>query len=357
MVSGLQLKNRIFMGSMTRCRADQRTGNVTPEMVEYYRQRAESAALVITECLFIDPKHSAYPGGGGLATNEHVTGWQAVTDAVHAQGSYAFAQLYHPGRVQHPDITGAHPLAPSPVQCAAKARVRYELKDHVVPREMTVADIRETQRQFVHATMLAKRAGFDGVELHASNGYLIDQFLRSRTNRRTDAYGGSVANRARYLLELIDQLNAVFPSQRIAVKLSLVGRFQDMRDDDPLTLGKHLAAELGRKEVLYVQFAEAEAPAAFPIDNGQEQIRNCAKAFRASLNSLLVTNGFGDPAEGIRRVEEGEADIAAFSSLYISNPDLPQRLQNGWPLTEPRQEFFYRPGAQGYTDYSKYMPA
>lgn len=353
-LGSLPLKNRIAMGSMTRCRADPVTGNVTPEMLEYYRQRAESAGLVLTECLYIDAGHNAYPGAAGMTTEEHVRGWRAITDAVHKERSFIFAQLYHPGRTLHPEMTGAHPIAPSALKCDTKARVRGQMKDHVVPREMTHEDIRATQKKFVDAAALAKLAGFDGVELHAANGYLIDEFLRSSSNTRTDAYGGSFANRSRYLLELVEQLSAVFLPQRIGVKLSLVGRFQAMREEDPVGLGRYLLAELGQRGVLYAQLMEAESREVVTNDNGHDQIQNCAKIFRNNFSGVLLTNGFGEAAEGVRRVEQGEGDLAVFSSLFIANPDLVERLQHAWPLVEPMREFFYSPGPRGYTDYPKY---
>lgn len=353
-LGSLSLKNRIVMGSMTRCRADPATGNVTPEMVQYYHQRAESAAVILTECLYIEQNQNAYPGAPGMVTEEHVEGWSKIADAVHAQGSFLVAQLYHPGRVLHPDMGGAQPIGPSPVKCEAKAYIKGQQKDHVVPREMTMEDIRATQQQFVRAAALAKRAGLDGIELHASNGYLIDQFLRSSSNMRKDNYGGSLANRSRYLLELIDQLTVVFPAERIGVKLSLVGRFQGMREEDPLGLGRYMLGELGHKGVCYVQLMEAESRSAVPVDNGHEQIPNCAQALRDAYCGVLLTNGFGEPTEGARRLVDGEADMAVFSTMFISNPDLTARLKNGWPLVEPLREFFYAPGPRGYTDYPRY---
>lgn len=350
----LQLKNRVVLGSMTRCRADPSTGNVTPIMVEYYRQRAQSAGLVLSECVFIDQNQNPYPGAGGMVTDEHAKGWKSVVDSVHREKSVIFAQLYHPGRVVHPDISGEQPIAPSPIACSSKAFVHGKFKDNVVPREMLVKDIQRAQQQFVDSAKIAKKAGFDGIELHASNGYLLDQFLRSHSNTRKDTYGGSVQNRARFLLETVEKVFEVFPPDRVGVKLSLVGRFNSMYDKDPLALGECILKELQEMGVLYVQLAEAESRKLMPENNGHDQIENCAKEFRKFFKNFLITNGFDGVREGMRRLEQDEADLVAFSTLFLANPDLTERIKNGWELASPKRQYLYSPGPLGYTDYPNY---
>lgn len=350
----LSLKNRIVLASMTRCRADPQTGNPQPPMAEYYAQRAESAGLILTECCFIDPHHNAYPGAGGLVTEEHAKGWKEVVDAVHEKGSAIITQIYHAGRTMHPDLNQGYPMGPSPLATPGNAYINGKPTPHVVPREMTHEDIAKTQDQFVHAAGVAKKAGFDGVELHAANGYLIDQFLRSSSNVRTDQYGGSVENRSRYLLETVEKLKAVYPAERIGVKISLVGRFQSDGDSDPVALGNYLLAELQKMGILYVQLAEAELQGDKSIPSGKDQIPNCASCFRKVFDGFIITNGFGTPQEAYRRIDAGEADLASFATLFIANPDLTERLKNGCELASSSREFYYTGGTKGYTDYPSY---
>lgn len=350
----LKLKNRFALGSMTRCRASRETGNITPEMVDYYSQRAESAGLIFTECVFVDKEHNSYLGAGGMITREHCEGWKTIVDAVHRQNTAIFAQLYHPGRALHSDLTGVFPMGPSPIKCSGTVLVHGESKEYDFPREIIANDIFVTQEQFFHAAKIAKKAGFDGIELHAANGYLIDQFLRSESNTRRDTYGGVLANRCRYLLELIDKISKIYPPERIGVKLSLVGRYNSMYDKWPEELGKFLLRELDKRDILYVQLMEAESRTFITSNNGHDQIEDCAKTFRKHFGGFLVTNGFGGMDAGIKKLEEDEADIAAISYLFVSNPDLVERVKNGWTLTLPLKEYFYTPGPKGYSDYPKY---
>lgn len=351
------LKNRLVLASMTRMRAGE-DGVPNDIMAEYYRQRAESAALVLCECAPIKFEHNIFVGAGGLCNEAQAAGWKKVVDAVHKEGSIVFAQLYTPGRVLNSKFYGVKPFGPSAVKVAGEQHVRAEKVPYEEPREMTEAEIHENVELFAHAAKMAKLAGFDGVEIHGANGYLVDQFLRTASNKRTDKYGGSYENRSRFLLEIIDAVSKVYPTQQIAVKLTPVGRYQQMRDDDPIPMYRHLLGELDKLHLAYVQISEPDTfapPKEGDADTGSNQIPNVAKEFRPYFKGTLIANGLNkNIKEGLRKLDEGEADLVAFARVFMSNPDLLERIRINAPLAEVDWSKVYAHGAAGYSDYPKY---
>ena len=348
------LRNRVVMASLTRLRTG-KDGVPNDLMVEYYRQRAEHTGLILGEASAVNLEHNSFVGAGVTANEEQAAGWKKVVDAVHEQGCFIFAQLYSPGRVLSTQRYGKGPIAPSAIQLDGYCFGGDKLP-HEMPKEMDQADIDMVQGWFFESAKLAKKAGFDGIEIHAANGYLVDQFLRSSANKRTDKYGGSVENRCRFLLEIIDKISEVYPYNQIAMKVSPVGRYQGMRDDDPESLYKYLLAEVDKRGLAYVQMREADSKDG--PDSGDKQIPEVAKFFRPHFKGTLMSNGSGMDYKGpLALVESGVSELHAFGWLYISNPDLPDRIKNDYPLAAPDSKLIYAVGAPGYTDYPKYSAA
>jgi len=349
----LTLKNRFVMASLTRSRADHKTMIPTERHVEYYSQRT-SAGLILTECSPISPTAPSFSGPGGIYNKEQVEGWRKVTEAVHAKEGLIFLQIWHAGRSAHPSLTGVQPIGPSAIIIRESL---HRNVPHVEPREMTKDDIKEILEQFRQGAMNAKEAGFDGIELHGANGYLIDEFLKDGTNHRTDEYGGSVENRVRFPLQVMDILIEVFGASRVGIKLSPVGRYQDMYDSDPFTLYRHFLTELDNRKIAYVQFREPEAKnhplSQLPL--GAEQIAEVAKTFRPYFNNGAVfINESLTPDTAEKAISEGTADLAVFGRYFISNPDFVARVKNGWPFNDWDVTTFYVPGDKGYIDYPVY---
>src|SRR3990167_9435459 len=352
------LRNRVVVASLTRCRTG-KDGVPNDLMVEYYRQRAKDAGLVLGEATAIRLEHNSLIGAAVTANQAQAEGWKKIVDAVHEEGAIFFTQLYIPGRVLTTKHYGVGPIGPSAIPLKGEThgvggmRVAYEM-----PKEMTQEDIDEVQGWFVESAKLAKQAGFDGVEIHAANGYLVDQFLRTSANHRKDKYGGPVENRARFLLEIIDKLTEVYPYNQIGIKLSPVGRYQEMRDDDPESLYKYVLAEVDKRGLAYVQLREADSTDG--PDSGDKQIAEVAKFFRPHFKGTLMSNGSGmDIKKPLELVEADIAQLHAFGWLYLSNPDLPERIRNGWPLAAPDATKLYGSGegATGYSDYPRYTPS
>lgn len=360
-VGPFTLKNAVVLASLTRLRSGE-DGIPTETVAEYYRQRAESAGLILSEASPIDMKSNTFIGAGGVENEAQAAGWKKVTDLVHKEGSYMFAQMVFQGRVLHPKHHETEVIGPSPIRAEGFCYVRGEKLDFTVPREMTLEDINRIQEKFVNSAKIAKLGGFDGVELHGANGYLIDQFLKSSSNQRTDKYGGSIENRCRFLLETIDKVAEVFPLNQIAVKLSPVGRYQSMNDENPLELFTYLLKELDKKGLAYVQLRESDTFTSKdkPEDAGDHQIANVNETFRKIYKGILIANGFRSGELGVKWIQEGIADLACFGWVFISNPDLTNRLKNNWPLAEVNAAALYKipdgTAAAGYSDYPKYQP-
>ena len=339
------------MGGMTRCRADP-DGTPNELNKKYYVARAQSAAMITTEAMVVDVKSNAWIGSCTINTKKAVEKWREIIKEVHAHKTYFFAQLCHAGRTVHPDfMNGELPLAPSSIALKEEAHTPNGKKPMPVPKEITKQQIETVKGQFKEAIANAMEAGFDGVEFHGANGYLIDEFLRSGTNKRTDEYGGSVENRSRFLLELVDMALTMIPSRKIGVKLSLVGRYNEMHDDNPQELGKYVLGQLQKRDILYVVMGEAE-----PQYPGEEQMTNLAKFAKQYFKNLVIADGNVTVEERLRRVEDGEGDVAYFAKMFWANPDLFNRLSNNWPLNQPDFQHTYFGGEKSYTDIPNYTP-
>jgi len=341
----IEMNNRIVMAPLTRNRAAM-PGNV-PQAINatYYAQRA-TAGLIIAEATPISPMAHGYPATPGIHTPEQVTGWRQVVDAVHAAGGKIVLQLWHVGRISHPSLLpdNALPVAPSAIKPAGQAYTYSGLQDFVTPRALATDEIPGLVADYKRAAELAKEAGFDGVEVHAANGYLLDQFLRDSTNQRTDEYGGSIANRSRLLIEVLAAVCKVWGADRVGVRLSPINQFNDLRDSYPQALFTHVMEALNPFNLAYVHVVEAsmtgDTPQPFDF-----------KALRQACRGNYLANGGYDRARGDAAIASGLAEAVAFGVPFIANPDLVERLRVNAPLNTPDQSTFYGGGEQGYTDY------
>ncbi|WP_022834576.1 alkene reductase [Salisaeta longa] len=339
-LGALSLPNRVVMGPMTRNRA---TGTIPqPIMATYYRQRA-SAGLIVSEATQVTPMGQGYPNTPGIHSDEQVEAWQAITDAVHAAGGRIFLQLWHVGRISHPAYhDGKKPVAPSAIQPDGQAMTpSFEMAPFPTPRALNTEELPEIVEQFRQGAANAKRAGFDGVEVHGANGYLLDQFLQSATNARTDRYGGSPENRARLLLDVTEAVTEVWDSQRVGVRLSPAGGMNDISDDDPHTTFGYVGDALNAYDLAYVHVVEGA------IDDDT----NASDVVRAAYDGSLIVCGGLDRERGEALVQEGRADLAGYARCFLSNPDLPRRFLEEAPLNDWDRDTFYGGGAEGYIDY------
>ncbi len=331
----LSLKNRVVMAPLTRSRAgDSRVPNDL--MAEYYVQRA-GAGLIISEATAISAEGYGWKGAPGAYTPEQWAGWKKITDAVHKAGGTIVLQLWHMGRLSHSDLIGQTPLAPSAV--AADDQHRSVHKPYEVPRAMTLDDIRRTIADYATCAKGAIAAGFDGVEIHAANGYLIDQFLRDGSNKRDDMYGGNFKNRARFMLEVTQAVVDAIGSDRTGIRLSSQNGVQSMHDSDPYGTFTHAAAELNAFDLAYLHLKE-------PLDSNIA-LSGMRKVFK---NTLILNEG-QDGQTAQKYLDDGMADAIAFGQKFIANPDLPMRLQSGALLNTPDVSTFYKGGREGYVDY------
>ncbi len=339
------LSNRIVMAPLTRNRAG--AGQVPlPMHATYYSQRA-SAGLIITEATHVDPQGIGYPNTPGIHTPAQIAAWRQVTDAVHQQGGRIFVQLWHVGRVSHPSFHGGVlPVAPSAIAPAGEAMTYGGMQPFVTPRALETAEIPGLVAGFRQGAKNALEAGFDGVEVHGANGYLLDQFLRDGTNHRTDDYGGTVENRARLLLEVTQAIIDVWGSDRVGVRLSPSSTFNDMSDSDPHATFGYAIQALAPLNLAYLHLLE---PSEADQRHGGTLIP--IKAFRPLYPGTLMVNWDYDQAKGNAAIATGAADLVSYGKLFISNPDLPQRFRLHAPLTEPDAATFYGGDERGYTDY------
>ena len=345
---GMRLPNRMVMAPMTRGRAGvERTANAL--MAEYYAQRA-GAGLVVTEGTAISEQGYGWLRSPGIYSAAQGEGWKRVTDAVHDHGGRIFLQLWHTGRVSHPDFLGGRaPLGPSAVMAAGHVHTPLGKKRYVVPRAMTPHEISNTVRDYARATKLAKTAGFDGVEIHAANGYLIDQFIRDGANRRTDEYGGSIPKRLRLLLEVTEAVSRSWSADRVGVRLSPTADYNDMRDSDPISTFSQAAKELDRFGLAYlhvVEFLERD-------DQSRGVSPRVAPRMRAVFNGPLILNGGYDEPTGTAALRAGECDLIAYGRSFLANSDLVDRFRFGLPLNASDPATYYTEGAKGYTDYPR----
>ena len=342
----LALPNRMVMAPMTRNRAGR--GNAPgPLNATYYVQRA-SAGLIISEATQISPQGVGYPATPGIHSAEQIAGWKGVTEAVHAAGGRIFLQLWHVGRISHPSLQpgGALPVAPTAVAPAGQAMTAEGMKPFVTPRALDTAEIAGIVEDYRLAARNARMADFDGVELHGANGYLIDQFLRDRTNRRTDHYGGTALNRARFLIEVTEAAVGEWGAERVGVRLSPTNPFNDMDDSNPAATFATAVGELNRFALAYLHVVEPAASDPMPAGAVPD-----IRFFRKLWRGTLIGNKGYDLERANAVIRDGSADLVSFAVLFLANPDLPIRFRHGGPFNPPDRKTFYGGTAAGYTDY------
>lgn len=342
----IELANRVVMSSLTRNRAG--AGNVpTPLVAEYYRQRA-SAGLILTEATPICPEGHGYPRTPGIHSEAQIAGWQGVTEAVHRAGGKIALQIWHVGRISHPDLqpNGQLPVAPSAIKAAGQTFTGQGMKDFVTPRALATDEIPGLVATYAQAAKNALAAGFDGVEVHAGNGYLLDQFLRSSTNQRIDAYGGSKEKRARLLLEVLDAVATAIGNDRVGLRLSPVTPFNDIRDDTPQETFDYVVAQLNPRRLAFLDILQGAGGA----PREQWEPFDYARLRSVYEGNLILNNGY-DFVSAQAALAAGQADAIAFGRLLLANPDLVERFRRGAPLNQPDYGKLYVGEEKGYTDY------
>lgn len=343
-IGSLVLPNRIIMAPLTRCRAD--AAHVpTDIMAEYYAQRA-SAGLIIAEATMVMEGNSAFGGREpGIYSAAQVAAWKKITDAVHAKGGLIVLQLWHGGRACHPFFNnGAQPVAPSPLRIEHDETHTSEgKKPYVIPRELRDDELPGIVAGFVHAAKNAQAAGFDGVEVHGANGYLLDEFLRDGSNQRHGQYGGPIANRARLLLEVVDAVIGVWSAGRVGVRISPLNSYNDMKDSDPVALTSYVAAQINQRGIAYLHLMRGDF---FGV-----QKADVVSPARAAFKGALIGNMGYTPDEAAQAITAGTLAAVAFGHHYVSNPDLVARIRTGATLVEPDGGTLYTQDAHGYTDY------
>lgn len=347
------LQNRIIMAPLTRMRSLQ-PGNIPHALnAEYYAQRA-SAGLIISEATQISQQGQGYPATPGIHTPEQVAGWKLVTGAVHEKGGKIFLQLWHVGRISHSSHqpNGGLPVAPSAITPTGKVfTASWKQADYETPHALEIKEIQAIVEDYRAACENAKRAGFDGVEVHGANGYLLDQFLQNGSNKRSDEYGGSIQNRAKLLLEVVDVAVGIWGAGRVGVRLSPYGTFNDMSDSDPVALFGYVLEQLSLRGIAYVHMIEPRATSAGGSDAVASDAPSTSELFRNKFNGVFISAGGYTPEGAKHAVESGACDAVAFGRLYIANPDLPERIRSGSSLNKYNRATFYGGTEKGYTDY------
>jgi len=341
------LPNRIVMAPMTRSRADNPEHAPTDLHAAYYAQRA-GAGLIVTEASQVSPQGVGYINTPGIHSAAQVRGWRKVTDAVHERGGRIFIQLWHVGRISHPDFHGGElPVAPSALNPNVQAFTPSGFKDTVTPRALTTQEVRGVVLDFVRGAENAMHAGFDGVELHGANGYLIEQFLRDSSNRRDDAYGGSIANRARFLFDIVDGVGNAIGHERVGVRLSPGNVANIGADTDMAALYDFVIGVLDNHPLAYLHLVEPGAG----TQGGTNAIADITQRYHTIFHGMLITNNGYDRKSGNAVIDAGDADLVAFGRSFIANPDLPERFRVDAPLAQGDPATFYGGGAGGYVDY------
>lgn len=336
------LPNRILLAPLTRTRAD--AGHMPNDlMVEYYSQRA-TGGLLITECTMVAPNTSAFINEPGIYNDAQIAAWKKVTDAVHAKGGRIFMQIWHAGRAGHPDINGGvATISSSATAIEGDIHTPGGKVPHAVPQALAAEDIPAIVAAYAQGAKNAIAAGFDGVEVHGANGYLIDQFLRDTPNQRTDGYGGSLENRARFLFEVLTAVTAAIGADKVGLRLSPLNSYNSMKDSDPIALIGFLADRLNAFKLAYLHVMRADF---FGVQKG-----DVMTVAREKYKGVLVGNMGYTPDEAEAAIAAGKLDAVAFGTAFLANPDLPARIQTKAPLNAPNPDTFYVGGAKGYTDY------
>jgi N-ethylmaleimide reductase len=346
-IGDIEIANRVVMAPLTRSRADEPAGDIPGSAmnIEYYRQRS-NAGLIISEGTQVSPAGKGYMATPGIYSDAQVEGWKPITEAVHGAGSKILAQIWHVGRVTHPDLNGGvQPVAPSAVAADGIAYTRAGKVALPVPHALTEAEIAQVVDEYRRGATNAIRAGFDGVEIHGANGYLIDQFLRDGANKRTDRYGGSVENRCRFALQVVDAVVAEIGAGRVGIRLSPVTPVNSMSDSNPQPVFAHLIEELNKRGIAFIHFIEGATGGTRDVPGF-----DFAWARQHFKGAYIANNGYTRDM-AVEAVEAGRADAIAFGRAFIANPDLVQRLQRNAPLNTPNPATFYTPGPVGYIDY------
>jgi N-ethylmaleimide reductase len=357
-IGGLTLTHRVVMAPLTRSRADLPDDVPNDLMVDYYTQRASKGGLIIGEASTISTSARGWLGAPGFYSDEQVKGWKKITAAVHAKKGYMFAQLWHTGRSSHVSVTGG----PEPVSASVNAdywnnpsNLTSTPSGWVQPsphRALKSSEIAGIVDDYRKAAVRAKQAGFDGVELHAANGYLIDQFLQNGSNKRTDGYGGTVENRARLLLEVVDAMTSVWGGDRVAVRIGPDGKWNGMSDSDAKALFTYVAKQLNRFRLAYLHIIEPRVNGAVVVAEGQAAV--AAEYLRTVFTGKIIAAGGFEPATAEAIVAKGDADLVAFGRYFVSNPDLPVRIEQRLPLSTYDRDTFFTFDALGYNDYPAY---
>ena len=358
-VGPYQLAHRVAMAPLTRMRAARPSLAPRPLNADYYAQRATPGGLLIAEASPVMATGFGNPGVPGIWSGAQVEGWRKVVDAVHAKGGIIFLQLWHVGRVSHSSFQagGALPVAPSAVAISSEFKAMTadgKVAAYETPRPLETDEIPGIVAAFRQAAQNAMAAGFDGIEIHGANGYLLEQFLQSRSNRRTDRYGGSIENRARLLLEVTQAAIEVWGTNRVGVRLSPYGIANDSGEADPMPLYTHVVNALGPLGLAYLHFIEPRSSGAGRAEVNWQNVPSAMVLFRPIWQGVLIAAGgfSGEAAEAA--IRQGHADAVAFGRIFISNPDLPRRLRHGYPLTPYNRATFYGGEDAGYTDYPVY---
>jgi N-ethylmaleimide reductase len=358
-VGPYQLKHRVVMAPLTRMRAEKPSLAPRPLNAEYYGQRATPGGLIIAEATPVMPTGHGNPGVPGVYTDAQMAGWRRVVDTVHAKGGLIFLQLWHVGRVSHSSLQpgGALPVSCSAVPISADLKTMTadgKPASYETPRALETSEVADVVEGFRQAARNALACGFDGVEIHGANGYLIEQFLQSKTNLRTDRYGGSIENRARLLMEITHAVIEVWGANRVGVRLTPYGIANDSGEAEPMPLYSHVVEALNPLGLAYLHFIEPRSSGAGRAEVNHQNVPSAMVLFRSVWRGVLITAGgfTGEAAEAA--IAEGHADAIAFGRIFISNPDLPRRLREGLPLTPYNRATFYGGEEAGYTDYPVY---
>src|SRR5580700_1249094 len=357
-LGSLNLKHRVVMAPLTRSRSEQPGGIPGDMMVRYYSDRASDGGLIVGEATNISLTARGWFGAPGLYTDQQVEGWKRVVRAIHAKNGFVFAQLWHTGRSSHSDNQDGN----TPVSASVDASY-WEDPNHLVSapsgwvqssphRALDISEIPGIVEDYRKAATRAKAAGFDGAELHAANGYLPDQFLQDGSNRRTDSYGGSIENRSRFLLEVVEAMTSVWGGDRVAVRIGPSGTWNEMSDSDPIALFKYVAKQLNRFDLAYLHIIEPRIKGNVLVAEGQGHIAS-ARLRKIFTGKIIAAGGF-EPDTAEAAVRDGDADLVAFGRYFVSNPDLPERIRLGLPLNAYDRDTFYTFDARGYTDYPFY---